>query len=620
MERIARHACVKRRSDMLLALAMHAERPVLAGAVLRQHGGRRKPHYRKKMQQDRDSRENPASIARAALKRLAEEGVAPTPHHYRRAYFAESAHGAPLGSAALLQRLSRLPLAKSSAWPALRDALTREHWELALDLMAGMLLDAPPARAEPPATAALGPAMARFVREWARSQIGVSHLNKLQALQALEASAEPAELLATLQTHTARWAVLRERDAAPTEDAAVAAAEPWRRAWTDAVRMAEHAYAEQAQIHAQAGALLRQAGEVETFNDQLQAAARELWTACEHWETLTAQARARLLEVFKLLLDNVAELFEADHWVQPQVSALRELLREPPDVPRIEQAVGQLKDVLFRQGVLARAGDDARSIARELVEMVVRSLGNYVEHSARYGDELEAGLRDLDASPDWSRARDVVQGILANSRRMLDDTRQLRASFTEAQTRLEEAHARTRALEDELQSVSEMLQLDPLTGALNRRGLEVAFERETSRAQRGGDTLCVAMLDLDHFKRVNDTYGHDLGDTVLRELVRVARGELRPSDSIARMGGEEFMLILAGTTLDQAAQTVARLQLHFASMRFSHSHQPAGVQVGFSAGLAEWTAGETLESIYARADHALLQAKSGGRSRIELAA
>ncbi len=572
------------------------------------------------MQQDRDSRENPASIARAALKRLAEEGVAPTPHHYRRAYFAESAHGAPLGSAALLQRLSRLPLAKSSAWPALRDALTREHWELALDLMAGMLLDAPPARAEPPATAALGPAMARFVREWARSQIGVSHLNKLQALQALEASAEPAELLATLQTHTARWAVLRERDAAPTEDAAVAAAEPWRRAWTDAVRMAEHAYAEQAQIHAQAGALLRQAGEVETFNDQLQAAARELWTACEHWETLTAQARARLLEVFKLLLDNVAELFEADHWVQPQVSALRELLREPPDVPRIEQAVGQLKDVLFRQGVLARAGDDARSIARELVEMVVRSLGNYVEHSARYGDELEAGLRDLDASPDWSRARDVVQGILANSRRMLDDTRQLRASFTEAQTRLEEAHARTRALEDELQSVSEMLQLDPLTGALNRRGLEVAFERETSRAQRGGDTLCVAMLDLDHFKRVNDTYGHDLGDTVLRELVRVARGELRPSDSIARMGGEEFMLILAGTTLDQAAQTVARLQLHFASMRFSHSHQPAGVQVGFSAGLAEWSAGETLESVYARADRALLQAKSGGRSRIELAA
>ena len=568
------------------------------------------------MQQDRDNRENPATIARAALKRLAEEGVAPTPQHYRRAYFAESSQGAALGGGALLQRLSRLPLAKSTAWPALRDALNHEHWEMALDLMAGMLLETTPVRAAP----ALGPAIARFVREWARSQVGVSHLHKLQALQALEASADPAELLATLQEHTARWAVLRERDAAQTEDAAAAAAEPWRRAWTDAVRMAEHAYAEQAQIHAQAGALLRQASEVEAFTEPMQAAARELWAACEHWETLTAQARTRLLEVFKLLLDNVAELFDADHWVQPQVTALRELLREPPDVARIEQAVGQLKDVLFRQGVLARAGDDARSIARELVEMVVRSLGAYVENSARYGDQLEAGLRDLDASPDWSRARDVVQGILANSRSMLDETRQLRASFTEAQTRLEEAHARTRALEDELQSVSELLQLDPLTGALNRRGLEVAFGREAARAQRNGDSLCVAMIDLDHFKRVNDSYGHDLGDTVLRELVRVARAELRPTDAVARMGGEEFMLILSGTALDQAAQTLARLQLHFASMRFSHSHKPAGVQVGFSAGLAAWVTGESLESVYGRADRALLQAKSGGRGRIELAA
>ena len=568
------------------------------------------------MQQDRDSRENPATIARAALKRLAEEGVAPTPQHYRKAYFAESPHGSALGGGALLQRLSRLPLAKSPAWPPLRDALGSEHWEMALDLMAGMLLETTPVRAAP----ALGPAIARFVREWARSQVGVSHLHKLQALQALEASADPVELLKTLQDHTARWAVLRERDSAQSEGAVAAAAEPWRRAWTDAVRMAEHAYAEQGQIHAQAEALLRQAGEVESFTDAIQAAARDLWSACEHWELLSAQARVRLLEVFKLLLDNVAELFEADHWVQPQVTALRELLRDPPDVQRIEQAVGQLKDVLFRQGVLARAGDDARSIARELVEMVVRSLGAYVENSARYGDELEAGLRDLDASPDWSRARGVVQGILANSRRMLDDTRQLRTSFTEAQARLEEAHARTRALEDELQSVSELLQLDPLTGALNRRGLEVAFAREAARVQRNGDTLCVAMLDLDHFKRVNDSYGHDLGDTVLRELVRVARGELRPSDAVARMGGEEFMLILPGATLDHAAQTIARLQLHFASLRFSHSHQPAGVQVGFSAGIAAWRAGESLDAVYGRADRALLQAKSAGRGRIELAA
>ncbi len=568
------------------------------------------------MQADHD---NPTELARSALRSLAEQGVAPTPQHFRRAYFAQTQRGAALSAGALLRRLERLPLARSPAWPQLREALASEHWELALDLMAGLLLDSQAAEAAP---APLGAAVGAFVREWSRSQVSLSHLNKLQALQAIESTRDHAALLRLLQETTSRWAALADRAVAAGETPAAAlgaSTEPWRRAWADALRMVEHSYADAPQVRAQAEELLRQAADLEASAERLQAPARALWAACEDWHQMAAQARARLLDVMRVLLDNVSELFDPAHWLQARIGALRELLRDPADVPRLELAVAQLKDLLFRQGVLARAEDDARAVARELVDMVVRNLGTYVEATSRYGDDLVHGLRALDDSVDWERAKTVVQGILATSRRMLDDTRQLRASFAEAQSRLEQAHARTRSLEAELHSVSELVQLDPLTGALNRRGLEAAFRNEVARAQRQADTLCVAMLDLDHFKRINDTYGHDLGDAVLRELVRVARTELRPSDAVARLGGEEFMLLLPGASLEQASQTVTRLKQRFGAIRFAHARNPAGVQVAFSAGLARWLPDEGLDAIYVRADQALLQAKRAGRDRVELA-
>lgn len=303
--------------------------------------------------------------------------------------------------------------------------------------------------------------------------------------------------------------------------------------------------------------------------------------------------------------------------MQDQIAGVHAALAEPIDVSRLELTVSNLKDVLFRQGVLARAGDDARTVARELIDMVVRSLGAYVENSARYGDRLEAGMRELSGSEDWDKAKTVVQGILLQSQSMLEDTRRLRASFDDAQAKLAAAQTRARSLESELQQVSELVQIDPLTGALNRRGLESAYRREVARSSRANQPLAVAMIDLDHFKRINDSYGHDTGDEVLKELVRIAREHLRPSDTVARLGGEEFMLLLPGEDGQGAAQAVARMRAAFAARSFAHPRQPAGIRARFSAGIATAARDEPLESIYARADRALLDAKAAGRDRVE---
>ena len=101
--------------------------------------------------------------------------------------------------------------------------------------------------------------------------------------------------------------------------------------------------------------------------------------------------------------------------------------------------------------------------------------------------------------------------------------------------------------------MSELVREDQLTGSLNRRGLDDVFERERARADRRGTPLCIAMLDLDDFKRLNDTYGHLAGDDALSHLVKVVKDTLRSMDVIARFGGEEFLILLPETTVEAAA-------------------------------------------------------------------
>ncbi|MBU6513474.1 MAG: GGDEF domain-containing protein [Betaproteobacteria bacterium] len=563
---------------------------------------------------------SPASIARAALRRLAEQGIEPTPEQYRRAYMAASPPGSlPAGAGELLQRLERSSLGLQEWAPQLRAAVSQGDWEQAVRTLWEQL-ETP---FDPNQASGLGAAVARFVREWERSQAGLSRVQKLQALQGVEGADDALHALQLLRTTTERWAALRERPAPPPPSEAPAPAAghggAWKRLWLDAVRMAEQAYVEQPAIQVQARALLEDAAELQDAAAGLAVQAQGLWDACEHWHADAGASHTRMLEAVRLLLDNVAELFAPQHWIQGQVAALHGVLHEPLDPRRLEQAVHGLKDLLLRQGVLQKATDDARSLARELIDMVVRSLGTYVESSERYGERLRAGMHELEESGEAQRAKSVVQGILAQSQQMLEDTRQLRVSFAEAQEQLQQARSRARTLEAELEQLSELIQQDPLTGALNRRGLEVAFRREAARASRSGEALSLSMVDLDFFKRINDKYGHDTGDAVLRELVQVLRAELRPTDVIARIGGEEFLLLLPGEDEEGAAAAVQRAQRSFNARRFAHPQQPAGIRAHFSAGVGRWEPGEALEATYARVDKALLQAKTSGRDRVELA-
>ena len=160
---------------------------------------------------------------------------------------------------------------------------------------------------------------------------------------------------------------------------------------------------------------------------------------------------------------------------------------------------------------------------------------------------------------------------------------------------------------------------DPLTGLFNRRYMEATLERETARARRLQQPLSIIMLDVDHFKRFNDTHGHEAGDAVLTEMGRLLRRHSRTEDIACRYGGEEFLLILPGASLEIAAERAELLRTACKELSVQHNQRALG-NISLSLGVASYPQhGEAIDIVMAAADAALYQAKRLGRDRYVVA-
>jgi two-component system cell cycle response regulator len=172
------------------------------------------------------------------------------------------------------------------------------------------------------------------------------------------------------------------------------------------------------------------------------------------------------------------------------------------------------------------------------------------------------------------------------------------------------------ALRTRLDQSLELAVTDPLTGLYNRRFLVAQLGPLVQRAQCGGGPLSVMAIDLDHFKKVNDTFGHNVGDEVLKEFAMRLASNVRPSDFACRIGGEEFVVIMPATTGDVGCLAAERLRRHICGAPFHVSAPIERLDVSVSIGVAECQAGDDADSLLKRADDGLYEAKRAGRNRV----
>ena len=327
-----------------------------------------------------------------------------------------------------------------------------------------------------------------------------------------------------------------------------------------------------------------------------------------------AELRAGLLKLLQLMIENVSELVADDHWLNGQIEMVREIVARPLNQRAIRDAESRLKEVIFKQSQLKHSLTVAREALKQMLAGFVDHLSEFADSTSDYHDKIEVCVERISHAEDIAELEDVLAEVIRETRVIQINAQRSRDDLRASKQRVEDAERQINELQGELDKASLLVRNDQLTGTLNRRGLEEAFDSEVGRAQRRKSTLCVAMLDIDNFKKLNDSLGHEAGDGALIHLVTVIRETLRPQDTLARFGGEEFVILLPDTPLEDANKAIVRLQRELTKRFFLHDNEK--ILITFSAGLTDYRYDDTQASVTKRADEAMYAAKKAGKNRV----
>lgn len=321
-----------------------------------------------------------------------------------------------------------------------------------------------------------------------------------------------------------------------------------------------------------------------------------------------------LLRLLDKLLESTSKLLYEDEWIKSQISRLREIIHKPLDKRLIIEAENYLDEIIQRQRVIKRSLGDARSTLKQMVSSLISNIEEFSDETGEYHAKIEHYSKQISEADDLNSLSHLLIEIMHDTRQMQKSAQNYRDGFLSARAEVEGAQEKIVQLETELQQMSEKVHEDHLTGVLNRRGLDLAFEREVHRAQRLQWSICYALLDIDNFKKVNDTHGHKVGDEAIVYLINAVKNVTRNDDIVARYGGEEFVILLPNTDLVEAIDILSRIRRDMTKKFFLHENNR--ILITFSAGVAEYRQGEKQEQIFKRADEALYRAKKNGKNLI----
>lgn len=576
---------------------------------------------------------NPFEIARETLRLLASRRIAPTPDNYLTLY--HEIAGTKAGSAGFPeQQLRSLASALPRSTPEqlrlarqLEDAVKDGNWDEFRNHLAAFVNSLAEAQK-------LGwpDLITDLLRQWEAKHTGLTTARKRESLEkVLSAGSNPETLFNRLQSLLRSWG--QGRDGAPGEPGEIATTEiaPVRTstvsdkgllgelralfAFTLETAIATQ-LVESPQLSGDARTLasdIRNAHtteELQTFLVKLKRFAFKLELLAEDQNEL----RNSLLGLLRLLVGNVTELVLDDRWLHGQIEVVREIIDKPLSQRALDDAERRLKEVLYKQSLLKASLIEAREAIKSMLAGFIDHLADFADATSDYHDKIESCAEKISAANNITELENVLGEVMRETRNIQMNALRSRDELRSTQKRVQESEARIRELERELEVTSDLVRHDQLTGALNRRGLEEIFTKEAARAARHDTVLCVALLDIDNFKKLNDSMGHDAGDAALIHLAQVCRETLRPQDTVARYGGEEFIVLLPDTPLDDAVKALTRLQRELTRKFFLHSNDR--ILITFSAGVTQMHAEDDQGSVIKRADESMYLAKTSGKNRV----
>lgn len=577
---------------------------------------------------------NPFEIARETLKQLASRRIAPTPDHYLTLYH-EIAGTKPASETFPQSQLRSLTAALPKASPdqlrlarQLDDAVKAANWESYREHLASFVNNL--ADSQKLAWAEL---ISDLLRQWEAKHPGLTSARKRESLEHVlsGSGANPENLFNRLQSLLRSWGQGKEqektdapeeepnefpqktRSTAETPDLLPEFREIFAFTLETAIStqlVESPGLSTEAKALAEAARKAKTAPQMQDFLARLKRFAFKLELLAED----QAELRNSLLNLLRLMVENVTELVLDDNWLHGQIEVVREIIDKPLSQRVLDDAERRLKEVLFKQSQLKAGLLDAREAIKQMLAGFVDHLAEFSDATSDYHDKIENCAAKISAANNITELENVIAEVMRETRIIQINAQRSRDDLRITQQKVREAEARIQDLEHELEATSDLVRHDQLTGVLNRRGLEEMFAKEAARAARHETPLCLALLDIDNFKKLNDSLGHDAGDEALVHLASVCRETLRPQDTVARYGGEEFIILLPDTSLEEAAKALSRLQRELTKRFFLHDNEK--ILITFSAGVTTMTPQDTQASLMKRADEAMYQAKQTGKNRV----
>lgn len=563
----------------------------------------------------------PALLAKAALRRLAERQLEPTPENFRKAYEAESGVST-LQTADEPKATGRSDGDEGQRWSGLIQRIVKgaerggKNWTTARKKDSLLrVLDGSKGSGD-----RLHQRLSQLVQSWDTDQLD-------ETVEASEAASTAAPLVSPAAGGTAASAELRAADppagstpATPTATALDVAHQHLHHHGLDQLQAqvraalpSGHALAQEAdaQLQAAVGALkaLAPTHDLHAVRSAFDEACGQTRRIIEHRHSLVDQ----LTVLCQTLTDSLTDLAEDDSWAQGQCEAMRVHLHDGLQLRGVRQVQQLLDDTRQRHQALKLEREAARQALKGLIQQMLQDIGTLGQTTDRF-------QQNLGQYADTIGRADSIESLTTVVRDMLSESRAVHAAVADTQSRLHTEHQRAtalndrvRQLEDEIRQLSQEVSTDPLTRIANRRGMMQAFEVEQARAQREAAPLAIGILDVDNFKKLNDTLGHQTGDEALKFLASRVSEWLRPQDVVARYGGEEFVVLLPATDVAEGQRVLTRLQRMLSAELFTHEDKQ--VFITFSAGVTLYRQGEAIEAALERADMGLYEAKRTGKNK-----
>lgn len=319
-----------------------------------------------------------------------------------------------------------------------------------------------------------------------------------------------------------------------------------------------------------------------------------------------------LERIEKLQLKPVPQLYEL--W-------FRYFQGDPEIVRAIENQPGQLDEVnchkIYKRYLSESARDEAVKNVTEQVQVAISELAGILTSvksaASDYSDTLDTVETRVSQASSLEDLGNVVSAIVADTRKMVEKNQELELQLVSSSKQVTE-------LRQNLDNVRKEAMTDGLTGLSNRKSFDRQIRETIDEAGTHKTDVVLLMLDIDYFKSFNDTYGHQVGDQVLRLVARTLTDNVKGRDIAARYGGEEFAIILPETGLEGGKKVADMLRRLVENKEVvNKTNQETLGRITLSVGVAAWQPGESISSLIERADAALYQAKRNGRNRVEAA-